>query len=44
MIAGAPYETVGFKIPSKKVDFSEGVHFEEWDSDQRKYKLRIGFL
>ena len=37
LIAAEPYETIAFKIPSKKIDFSKGKFFKQWDTDTRKY-------
>ena len=37
LVAAQPYETIAFKIPSMKIDYSEGKFFEQWDSNDRKY-------
>ena len=37
LVAAQPYETIAFKIPSMKIDYTEGKFFEQWDSNDRKY-------
>ena len=43
LFAAEPYETIAFKIPSMKVDYSEGKFFEQWDQDKRKYRIQLSF-
>ena len=43
MVAGEPYETIGFKIPSRPIDFEAGKFLEQWDADTRKYRLQMCF-
>ena len=37
LVAGEPYETIAFKIPSRPIDFGQGKFFETWDTNTRKY-------
>ena len=43
LVAGHPYETVAFKIPSRPIDFSDGKFVEQWDEDTRKYQIQLSF-
>ena len=39
LLAAEPYETIAFKIPSVKIDFSKGKFLEKWEADTRQYTL-----
>lgn len=43
VIAADPYENIGFKVPSKQIDFSEEKHKEIWDENTKIYTLLITF-
>ena len=43
LFAAEPYETVGFKVPNKELDYTSGKHFEAWDKGKKKYSVQICF-
>ena len=44
LVAAEPYETVGFKIPSKELDRREDRQFAFWDPDAKEYWIQVMFL
>jgi hypothetical protein len=38
-----PYETIGFKIPNRDVDKSDGRFFSNWDKDGHVFTLQLYF-
>lgn len=44
LVACAPYETIGFKIPNEPIDRNEGKFFTRWDADTHKFVLTLMFL
>ncbi len=43
LFAAEPYETIGFRIPNRKIDRAEGRFFTHWDQDRRKFTLQLFF-
>ncbi|KAK9465804.1 hypothetical protein V1512DRAFT_265402 [Lipomyces arxii] len=43
LIAAEPYETVGFKIPSKEIDRRAGKFWTHYDKDTNEYFLQLLF-
>lgn len=43
LFAADPYETVGFRIPNRKIDRAEGRFYTHWDADRRKFTLQLYF-
>jgi splicing factor 3A subunit 2 len=43
LFAAEPYETIGFKMPSKEIDRSETHFFTHWNPDKRQYHLQFVF-
>ncbi|KAL8289677.1 hypothetical protein RB597_001355 [Gaeumannomyces tritici] len=44
LVAAEPYETCGFKIPSRELDRREGRTFEYWDPDAKEYWIQVMFM
>ena len=44
LVACAPYETIGFKIPNEPIDRNENKFFTRWDADTHKFVLTLMFL
>jgi splicing factor 3A subunit 2 len=43
LFAAEPYETIGFKIPNRDVDKSDGRFFSNWDKDGHVFTLQLYF-
>mmetsp|Transcript_20471 Transcript_20471/g.28758 ORF Transcript_20471/g.28758 Transcript_20471/m.28758 type:complete len:224 (-) Transcript_20471:298-969(-) len=43
LFAAEPYETIGFKIPNKKLDRGEGKFFTHWDSEKLTFTVQLFF-
>ncbi len=43
IISGEPYENIGFKVPSFKVDLKADKTWEFWDRDTKEYYIQILF-
>lgn len=43
IISGEPYENIGFKVPSFKVDLKADKTWEFWDRDTKEYFIQILF-
>lgn len=43
LFAAEPYETIGFKIPSRELDKSEGKFWTHWNSEAKQFFLQISF-
>lgn len=44
LIAAEPYETIGFKIPSRDIDKSDGKFFSVWNDQSRQFFLQVPFV
>ncbi|GJN83553.1 hypothetical protein PLIIFM63780_007102 [Purpureocillium lilacinum] len=44
VVAADPYETVGFKIPSRELDKREDRQFSFWDPDAREFWIQVMFM
>ena len=44
LFAAEPYETLGFKIPNKKIDKSEGKFFTHWFVTTRNMKKQYDLI
>eukprot|EP00300_Choanocystis_sp_HF-7_P040980 c7586_g1_i1.p1 GENE.c7586_g1_i1~~c7586_g1_i1.p1 ORF type:complete len:243 (-),score=45.45 c7586_g1_i1:259-957(-) len=44
LFAAEPYETIGFKIPNRRVDRSPERFFTNWDWDSQTFSLTLSFL
>jgi len=43
LFAAEPYETIGFKIPNKEIDKTEGRFFTHWDEEKNQFTLQFFF-
>lgn len=43
LFAAEPYETIGFRIPNRRIDRAEGRFFTQWDPERRKFTLQLFF-
>ncbi|RWS07618.1 splicing factor 3A subunit-like protein, partial [Dinothrombium tinctorium] len=43
LFAAEPYETIGFKVPSREVDKSEGKFWTLWNKDSKQFFLQFAF-
>ena len=43
LFAAEPYETIGFKVPNKELDYTSGKYYEAWDKGKKKYSVQICF-
>lgn len=43
LFAANPYETVGFRIPNRKIDRGDGRFYTNWDAGRRKFTLQLYF-
>ncbi|KPM02306.1 splicing factor 3A subunit 2-like protein [Sarcoptes scabiei] len=43
LFAAEPYETIGFKVPSREVDKSEGKFWTLWNKESKQFFLQFGF-
>lgn len=43
LFAAEPYETVGFKIPSREIDKTEGRFWTHWNQDTKQFFLHFCF-
>lgn len=40
LFAAEPYETIGFKVPNKRIDKGEGKFYTHWDKDNKIFTVR----
>lgn len=43
LVAAEPYETIGFKIPSREIDKSEDKFWTNWNKDTKQFFLQFYF-
>lgn len=43
LFAAEPYETIGFKVPSREVDKSEGKFWTLWNKDSKQFFIQFAF-
>lgn len=43
LFAAEPYETIGFKVPSREVDKSEDKFWTLWNKDSKQFFLQVAF-
>jgi splicing factor 3A subunit 2 len=43
LFAAEPYETIGFKIPSREVDKNEGKFWTHWNRDTKQFFMQFHF-
>lgn len=43
LFAAEPYETIGFKIPSREVDKAEGKFWTLWNRESKQFFLQFAF-
>ena len=43
IFAAEPYETIGFKIPSREVDKSENNFWTFWNKNTKQFFLQVAF-
>ena len=43
LFAAEPYETIGFKVPSREVDKSEDKFWTFWNKDSKQFFLQVAF-
>jgi len=43
LFASEPYETIGFKVPSREVEKSEGKFWTHWNRDTKQFFLQFAF-
>jgi splicing factor 3A subunit 2 len=43
LFAAEPYETVGFKVPSREIDKTDGKFWTHWNMDSKQFFLQFAF-
>lgn len=43
LFAAEPYETIGFKVPSREVDKSDGKFWTLWNKESKQFFLQFAF-
>lgn len=43
LFAAEPYETIGFKVPSREVDKSEGKFWFFWNKESKQFFLQFSY-
>lgn len=43
LFAAEPYETIGFKVPSREIDKSDNKFWTHWNPDARQFFLQLAF-
>ena len=43
LFAAEPYETIGYKVPSREIDKSDNKFWTHWNPDARQFFLQLAF-
>jgi splicing factor 3A subunit 2 len=43
LFAAEPYETIGFKVPSREIDKSDDAFWTHWNSNAKQFFLQLSF-